>query len=55
MENVGTIFVNIDPFNLFTVDISTDMVPFINDFYFFTTLGCLMSKIAPDKPAPTIR
>ena len=55
MENVGTILVNIDPFNLFTVDIPTDMVPLINDFYFFATLVASWAKIAPDKPAPTIR
>ena len=44
MENMRAVFMHIDSFNFLTVNISADMVPFVNDKTGFSPFLCFVSK-----------
>ena len=44
MEDVGAVFVHVDPFNLFTVDISCDVVALVDDKACFSFFLCFIGE-----------
>lgn len=55
MENMRTIFMYINTLNIFTENITANMLSFFNYFNFKTSFFSFIGKTEPNNPEPTIR
>ncbi len=49
MENMCAVFVDVDAFDLFAVDVACNMASFVDDQNFFASFVCFMGKDRAEK------
>ena len=55
VKNMGSVLMYVDAAHLFGINITANMIPFVNAITVLPGLFYLMGKTAPKSPVPTIR